>query len=552
MSVAAVGERSQRLLLIGCSVVFAALALLQARSDGLTYDEGFYLTSGLHALVHHDLRVVPESPPLSHVVAAAPVLLMHPAVPRGSSWRRADRRAMTADLLGAQGGVGRLHRIISVARLVPILETIATAWCMALLAGRLVGRRAGALAGVLWLANPFVLGLGHLDAMDVPAALTTVLVALAVLRALRTPDRRAVAMVGLAGGVAVLTRTTGLLVVAGAVLAVEVDAWSFGLRRAASRAAVVLGVAWCTVGVGYFLATPGPMPKSGRSLLTSVGRLVLPPDWLTGMGRLMHSGSVPGAALVLGHVHVGRWPIFWPLMLLLKLPLPTVALIALAPFVLTRLETPQRRELALVVGMPAALLTAFVLQQERPIGLRYLAASLALLLVAASTVAVVVPGRVRVGITVLVVAVGAWSVLAQPALSWTPPMLGPGYRLAADSNLDWGQSYPELARWTASHPAWVDYFGPPGIGVAGLPNARSLRSAPPLLTGWVAVSASSLTVYSRGRLAWLRAYCPVSVIGRTILVYRFANPPDRHAHGEDVPPPPCPGPTSQRVLEESG
>jgi len=41
----------------------------------------------------------------------------------------------------------------------------------------------------------------------------------------------------------------------------------------------------------------------------------------------------------------------------------------------------------------------------------------------------------------------------------------------------------------------------------------------------VAVSATALTSADRSQLAWLRNYCPVSVISGSILIYHFGQPP---------------------------
>ncbi|MEA3019910.1 MAG: hypothetical protein QOI47_1434, partial [Actinomycetota bacterium] len=68
-----------------------------------------------------------------------------------------------------------------------------------------------------------------------------------------------------------------------------------------------------------------------------------------------------------------------------------------------------------------------------------------------------------------------------------------------------------------------------------------LRTAPAEITGWVAVSASKLTAYDRRRLRWLRAYCPIDVLARTVLVYRFDSPPDRTIAGPDAPARECSG-----------
>jgi len=77
------------------------------------------------------------------------------------------------------------------------------------------------------------------------------------------------------------------------------------------------------------------------------------------------------------------------------------------------------------------------------------------------------------------------------------------------------------------------------LSIADLPGARDLRAAPTRITGWVAVSASKLTAYDRRRLSWLRAYCPVDVLARTVLVYRFDAPPDRTIVGPDAPAREC-------------
>jgi hypothetical protein len=193
--------------------------------------------------------------------------------------------------------------------------------------------------------------------------------------------------------------------------------------------------------------------------------------------------------------------------------------------------------------------TLFTMQQQRPIGLRYELPAIALALVAASPIVRVVTPRVRRALGAVAIGVGALACTAAPALAWTNPLLGPGYRQAADSNLDWAEAFPTLVRWSPAHRPWVDIFSPPGLSNADVPGAHDLNNAPASadITGWVAVSASRLTVYNRDSLAWLRAYCPVDVLDRSILVYRFTSPPDRHTPGPADPAPPCRGNTSVRL-----
>ena len=543
------------LALMLATVAFCGLALRGAWADGPTYDEATELTSALTALTRHDLRATPQHPPLFRELAAVPLLAWHPYIPAGAAWDRGSGHDLAARFMSHEARGGHLRRDLFVARLVPVAEAVAVAWLLAVTGQELFGGAAGLLAALLWLANPFVVGLGHLDGIDVPATLTTVLVALAVLRARRAPTRLAIVLVGVCGGLAILARLTGLLVVAVAAVAVAAAAWRADRRRAVSRAAMIVAIAWATVMVAYALLSPVdvvPGRAGTAAIAASLGHLVMPPAWLRGTGHLLRVGSEPGPAFVLGHAHVGRWPWFWAASLVVKWPPTTLIVLVTVPLTWARLPRETRREGAWVVALPAAALTVFTLQQQRPIGLRYLLPVLALWLLAASPLVEVVRGAARPANVGLAVAGGLVPALAVPALAWTDPLLGPGYRTATDSNLDWGESYNALAAWTAEHPAAVVYFGPSGLGPATLPGAHALPAPPSPVTGWVAVSASRLTAYRRADLAWLRAYCPVGVLDGSVLVYRFASPPDRSLVGPDRPAAECVGSVSRPVVSRGG
>ena len=551
---AVLGRRAVVVLCVA-TIGFSGLGLRQAWTDGPTYDEATELTAALTALTRHDLRATPQHPPLFRELAAAPLLLWRPYVPGGPAWERGSGHDLAAQLMHHEAVDGHLRRDLFVVRVLPVVETVAVAWLLALLAGELFGSAAGLLAAVLWLVDPFVIGLGHLDGIDIPATLTTVLVALAVLAARRNPTRRAVVVVGLCGGLAVLARLTGVLVVVVAAMAVAAAADpSAGderrdVRRAAAvRGVTVMAVAWATVMFAYVVLSPvdvAPGRPGAAGLLAVVGHVALPPEWWRGTRHLLRVGSEPGPAFVLGRAHTGRWLWFWPASLAVKLPPTTLFVLATIPLTWAHLGRAVRREAAWVVALPAVAYTLFTVQQQRPIGLRYLTPALALGIVAAAPIATVLGGFARRAAVAVAVGGALVASLAAPSLAWTNPLFGPGYQAATDSNLDWGQSYPALRRWSAGHHPWVAYFGPAGLGVDTMPGARDLSRAPDGLTGWVAVSASSLTAYDRDELAWLRAYCPVRVLDRTVLIYRFTAPPDRTRRGPPSPSRPCAGGVSE-------
>src|SRR5438132_42466 len=220
-----------------------------------------------------------------------------------------------------------------------------------------------------------------------------------------------------------------------------------------------------------------------------------------------------------------------------------------------------RGGLVLVVAfVPLAIvLTAILLPYPEPVGVRYLLPVVALGLVAASPLVRI--ARRRWGVVLLgVLAAGqlAFFWQSQPhALAWTAPPFRPGYRVATDSNLDWGQDFYRLQDWSKGKKPVVLYFGPlepvpnlPGSlplfvpteqeGVLGVLDPEVLRHR------WLAVSATALTAYFRPVLGWLRAYCPVGNLGGTIMLYRFNRPPDYDVHGPDRPSAPCDGDVSHR------
>ena len=112
------------------------------------------------------------------------------------------------------------------------------------------------------------------------------------------------------------------------------------------------------------------------------------------------------------------------------------------------------------------------------------------------------------------------------SIAWTTWPFRPGYAVATDSDVDWGQGFYALRAWSASRDPWVAYFGPRGITTADVPGARPLLGAAPARPdGWVAASVTALNSANRPALSWLRAWCPVAILDGTILIYHFSQPP---------------------------
>jgi 4-amino-4-deoxy-L-arabinose transferase-like glycosyltransferase len=500
--------------------LFLGFGLHEAWLDSPTFDEPVYVSAGLAGVLHHDLNFNDEHPVLPKVLAALPVLLVHPVVPPNGNWNSNDEHTYSAAFLNAQRQAGTLRAVTFSSRLVPLLEAIALAFVLFAVGRDLFGRAAGALAGSLWLLSPFVLGLSHLDALDVSFALAVSCWSWAMLHWLRGPTTRRTVLVGVATAAAVLTDVTGLILVALAVVTIVVTGGRRTLRHGLRQSGLLLLVTWVLVWAVYGVLDP-------RVFLDPT--VVLPDPYLDGISYLLRHDTVAGPGYLLGVAWTGgRWW-YWPGALSLKTVPTTLLFLVVAPLGWIGLARSVRRQALLTLVAPALCLLAFTVFMPRDIGLRYILPVLALWLVAASSV-VRLARRTAIGIVavaLLPVVAGLAMVASSPdSLAWVTPPLGPAYRVLTNSDVDWGQGFSRLEEWSAGKDPFVAYFGPRGLGVGAIPHVRPLLDTPPSrIRGWVAVSATDLTSAERGPLAWLRAYCPVGQLGGSILVYYFDRPP---------------------------
>lgn len=543
-----------RLALVALVVGFVGFGLRQAWTDSPTVDEGVDLASGLTHLVHRDLRMNPEHPALPKLLATAPALLADPIVPTDDAWRRGDWFDHTDATLAANDRAGRLRRVVFLSRLVPLAQAVLCGLVIALLARRLGGPRAGAVAAGLWFSTPFVLGIGHVQSLDVAFTLATLVVALALLRHREAPTTGRVAVVGLALAGALATRHTGVVLVPVALVALVVapGGRARAVRAVATASAVALAGVWAV----YRLVDPtapggapgarfdGLIAAAGeRSALARLALAVpLPTEWRAGFAYLTVTSDLRPAYLA-GRAWEGTQWWYFPVSLVAKVPMPAVVLLVVGAVAWVWVPRSQRVAGAVCVVAPGVLLLGFTAVQPLALGLRLVLPCLALWMVVAGVGVDAV--WERRGVRPLVAVVAVLQVLALVAgsahsMAWSPPPFRPAHRWVSDANLDFGQDLHRVRAWADDHDRpWVAVVAPRGLEVGG--DTRDLVEADPgEVTGWAAVGATALTVVSRDELAWLRAYCPVGTLGGgSTLLYRFDRPPSAEP-GPTRPVAPCP------------
>ncbi len=501
-----------------CGALFLGLGLSEAWTDSPTFDEPVYVAAGLQAVLHHDLVMNAEHPPLPKVVAILPVLLVRPVVPANSTPKTNDERAYSAEFVRDQVKAGKLRSVTFASRLADLLEALGVAAVLVALGRRLFGETAGTLAAALWLLSPLVLGLSHLDAVDPSFALAVVGWSWAMLRWIDRPTTSRSVIVGLLGAAVVLSDVTGLLVAALG-LVVMLAYGRTRLRRWGLRQFVVAGaVSWGAVWVSYIALDP-------RVVLDPT--IVLPSPYFQGIRYLASNDTQPAAGYLLGAAWTGgRWW-YWPGASVVKTVPTTLLLLVVGPIGWRTVDRPTRRRALACVAAPALLLLAFNLTTPRDIGLRYLLPVIALWLVAASSLVRYGP-RLGPGLgAVAILVAGIFTIGSVPdSLAWAAPPFAPAYRSVTNSDVDWGQGLYLLQSWGRGRHPWVAYFGPRGIGASPVSGSHPLLGTPlGRVEGWVAVSATDLTSGERRPLGWLRAYCPVGALGDSILLYRFRSHP---------------------------
>jgi hypothetical protein len=535
---------------------FLVIGLLEAHRDSVTVDEAFYVVGGLTALRKHELRISTGQPPLGKLVAALPALLASADLGEGRAWQERRTADYTAEFVTAHARRGDLQRIVFLARIVPVLEGVLVGVVAYALASTLFGRKAGLLASGLWLTMPFATAFSHLDGLDLPFTLAVLVSCWCLCRWQRAPSAGRALVLGLALGGALLTRTTGLFVLAAVAAAVIV----FGRdRRAFAHVLLIVVVAWASVWVCIRGVAPhapdrpvhheffsfGAPPNSASGLARRVAKI---PPWPREYEESIddafnYNTSLRAAGFLLGARWVGaRWW-FWPAAMAVKLPPGTIVVLLTGLGAWVWLDPKVRRRAVAVLLLPAGMLTYLTLIFPAPTGLRYFLPAIPLALVASSAVARTLRGRpaavllTLVGVTQLAF---LWESVPH-SLAWTAPPFRPAYRVVTGSDVDWGQDLPLLMRWAEHRRPLIAYSG--GVDplrTGQLPTARPLPDVRShQIKGWVAVSVNHVNKPAR-QFSWLRAYCPVDDLGGSILIYRFIDPPSSRP-GPSTPAAPCRG-----------
>jgi hypothetical protein len=573
-------------IVVAAVVVYAALAVDSMRRQSATFDEGSHLPAGYTYLKLGDHRLNPEHPPLVKTLAAVPLLFMDVTFkPDDESWALRRQWEFGKRFLYRWNDADRLlfRGRLPIVALGALLGVSVFFWTRAR-----YGRSPAILALFLCVLSPDVLAHGQLVTTDVGIALFMFLSVVAFDAASRRVSAGRVLLAGLATGAAFATKFSAVLllpILAGLALVAVGAPEPMTLappgrpprpldgraRRAmamagvlAATGALALAVVWASYGFRSRLSPDpaieaafewervepdGALEKPLASLVRASG--ALPEPFVFGFLRFFKH-SEPRPAFLLGRVSNDGWWYFFPVTFLLKTPVPLLLLLALSLAARRREARAWRDEL--VLWLPVGIYAAVAVARALNIGHRHLLPIYPFLFVVAGRAAgwafPAVP-RSR-GPALLVSALCGWHAVSTALIH--PHYLayvnelggGPanGYRLFADSSLDWGQDLKNLKAYLERRgipQVKLSYFGTADPAYYAIPGELlpSHMLPPPRETTRVikpgeilAVSATNLRrVYlppeDRPLMARILQQQPIDNVGYSILIYRaeFAWPP---------------------------
>jgi hypothetical protein len=406
------------------------------------------------------------------------------------------------------------------------------------------GRVGGLLALTLFAYDPNILAHGRLISSDTVPTLLFTLCLFLYYRALRR--RNLLYLLGAAAvlWLALLSKPTApiLLPLLGLMILLSADNIRYWKRWFPWLALLVfIGL----LVVGIYGLVPAAENWWGYSSLSSIWNVLeaLPRRLMSALRRLVRDPQDERGwpAYMFGRRSFHGWPQYFPLLFLVKTPLPLlVSYIAGLGFLIRD----RRWKLLVAFSLPLWLLAAYT-RLSLNIGYRHLLPGIPLMTLSAAYALSKVrkPYRLLVGGLVLWAGLGSLRVYPDYLTYFNELAGGPegGVSFFSDSNLDWGQDLKKLRRWMDEHDVdriYLSYFGdvnPAAYGIESIDMTSRFGSvyegdfspiSPP--PGVYAISVTHLTGQylweNPSVFSWFKQQTPIAQIGDTIWVYRV--PPD--------------------------
>ena len=570
-------NKERVLVTLGVVGLLAALVLqlgLSVSRESPTWDEGDHIFAGYWSLTHKDFGLNPEHPPVVKMLAAAPLLSMPLKVPEVRNRFFMQEAFLDGkEFLFANDADAMMFR----ARMTASILTVLLALLVFLATREFFSTGSAFIALTLIVFEPNLLAHGARVTTDAGLSCFTFATIYAFYRYVKVPSAWRLAVVGLATGLTLAAKHTGILVIPMLtllaiceVLRVRLAKQHYSERpRGTGRHAGLLAVSLITsvlIGVGVlwasygfrFAARPyglqlnpgfaewvGQLKPIEAHLLSFAARWhLLPESYLYGLAAVRLSAETY-TTFVLGTVYPhGVW-FYFPVTFVIKSTLAFLVLLGISVFAIASRKLTGAREI-LFLTIPPAFYLMVAMNSKINIGVRHilpLYVFLAVLIAGATRSLMRGNRRWQYFVAALLLFHVFSSVRSYPNyMAYSNELWGgpsQTYKYLTDSNVDWAQQLKSTKQYLDGRgikECWFAYFGqgvlePHYYGVPSkpLPTADSLWmneriDVPPTIDGTVLVSAGVLSGFEFGPGA-LNPYRqfqqlrPVAVIDDGVFVF---------------------------------
>jgi 4-amino-4-deoxy-L-arabinose transferase-like glycosyltransferase len=538
-----------RLIVPGLLIAQAALIVFAIHRESLTFDEEDHMYAGYRMWTAADYGLNPEHPPLVKLLAALPVL--------GQNFKTAPLMNIFFKGEAMMGGEQWMalnddapRRIIFRMRLATVLLALALSLLIFFATREWFGETAAIIALILAVFEPSLLAHSGLVTTDIGCALFFLAAVYSFYRYVKHPTWTRVLIAGIAAGLLLATKHSGILVgpilplmAAYEVLVAPPDTRKRLALRLAGACAIIavvsVAVLWSFYGF-RFAARPaglalipslanyaGDLKPFEKSIVLWIAHMrLLPESYIFGLVDIRVFAKNFNSFLL------GRWYphgmlLYFPVLILIKATLGLLAAVALTAFALVtgklnirfkrgdQVQLDRGRALT-YVAIAGAVFLAVAIQNGLNIGVRHILPvfAVAVILAAAGLASLAARSRTWAWACVILLAAHVASSLSvyPNTIAYANEAWGGArntHLYLSDSNVDWGQQLFQVKQWEDRHPGeecWFSYFVGGfvpnqmyGVHCHILPNsvmgiipAGALETVPPVIHGAVLLSASEV------------------------------------------------------------
>ncbi len=578
--------------------VMFLLMLLSMQKDALTFDELAHIPAGYSYLTQRDYRLNPEHPPLAKDIAALPLLFLNLNFPiNNSNWIQ-DTEAPAWWVQFNLGTEFLYHttnnprQIIFWARFPMILLTLCLGAFLFFWARKLLGNGAALTALTLFSFSPNFIAHGRLVTTDVAATLGILVALYYWIEFLKQSVKTNIIKAGASLAFALLLKFSAVLllplfVVITLIYAflhpqsarkIQTIATSIGSSLLAGIIAIFVILLVYQFHILNYPAErqlrdtladlePGGLTSYEQAVIWMTDKPILRPfaQFARGISMATQRGQFGNTVFLLGEIKAGGWWYYFPLIYLYKVPLAlhVFALVgAMGIFLNVKKKLYQGFGRAMynvvkdhfpmfVFGLFTIGYWAVAMTGNLNIGIRHLLPTFPLLyMLFAWGVKEFINHRqtpkfkhtITIALSLLFISYIGSSLSAFPHyISYYNELAGRtknGYRIAVDSNYDWGQDFYRLLEFVKTNKIeklHLDYFG--GEDPAYWLGEKYLKYEPcrqelcQYPRGWIAVSMNQLMGgiakpvagfdQPTGYYSWLSQYTPVARAGNSIFIYHL-------------------------------